>query len=108
MGGLVYGIRRWPGDPRRQLLVLHLAAAIILFTAGPATALVVIGGLYLAAGLVSGGRDALNQFVIADYTPARYRTEAFAWLNTFMWMGYGLGPPSLGRWKSTSGPARSI
>jgi MFS family permease len=97
VGGLVYGMRRWPGDPRRQLIVLHMAAAIVLFTAGPVTALAVICGLYLAAGLVSGGRDALNQIVIADYTPAVYRTEAFAWLTTFMWMGYGVGTSVAGQ-----------
>ncbi|WP_433432023.1 hypothetical protein [Nonomuraea sp. CA-141351] len=27
----------------------------------------------------------------ADHAPVRYRTEVFAWLNTFMWTGYGLG-----------------
>ncbi|MEV0351587.1 hypothetical protein AB0H88_37945 [Nonomuraea sp. NPDC050680] len=35
--------------------------------------------------------------LLADHAPARYRTEVFAWLNTFMWAGYGLGTAVAGQ-----------
>ncbi len=105
LGGLVYGARRWPGTPRRQLFALHAGAALILLIAAGPVAVSVLGILYAAAGLVSGGRDVLNQIVIAATAVRAYRTEAFALLSTFMWLGYGAGTAAAGQLEHHASPS---
>jgi MFS family permease len=39
--------------------------------------------------------------LLAEQVPSAYRTEVFAWLNTFMWAGYGAGTAVAG---SLTGP----
>jgi MFS family permease len=102
-GALAYGARRWSASRRGQLTALHLLTAIVLTMTGAVTALLVIGLFYLAAGLASGARDALNQTVLGDATATAYRTEAFAWLTTFMWIGYGIGTTTAGQLKAHLG-----
>lgn len=65
----------------------------------------VLGILYALAGLVSGGRDVLNQIVISATAVQAYRTEAFALLGTFMWFGYGLGTAAAGQLGQHAGPS---
>lgn len=96
VGGLGYGMRSWNGDRRTRLVLLYLASAggLALATASPTLAL--LAAAFAAIGLVEGPRDALEQVMLGDTTRARYRTETFAWLNTFMWAGYGLGTSATG------------
>lgn len=96
-GGLGYGARSVPGSLRSQLVVLHLASAVLLVSTGLAVAvpLLVLG--YVAAGLAGGVRDTVNQLLLTEVAPPAYRTEAFAWLGTFMWAGFGLGTATAGR-----------
>lgn len=97
LGGLVYGTRRWPGAPRSQLFALHAGAVLVLLVASGPVTVPVLGILYALAGLVSGGRDVLNQIVIAATAVQAYRIEAFALLGTFMWLGYGVGTAAAGQ-----------
>lgn len=103
LGGLAFGARRWPGAPRRQLFALHAAAVPILLVASGPVIIPVLGILYAAAGLVSGSRDVLNQIVIATTAVQAYRTEAFALLGTFMWLGYGVGTAAAGQLEQRAG-----
>jgi MFS family permease len=103
LGGLVYGARRWPGVPRRQLFALHTGAVLVLLVASWPVTIPVLGILYAVAGLVSGGRDVLNQIVIAATAVQDYRTEAFALLGTFMWLGYGVGTAAAGQLEQHAG-----
>ncbi|HEX6335977.1 MAG TPA: MFS transporter [Jiangellaceae bacterium] len=103
LGGLVFGARRWPGAPRRQLFALHAAAVPILLVASGPVVIPVLGILYAAAGLVSGSRDVLNSIVIATTAVQAYRTEAFALLGTFMWLGYGVGTAAAGQLEQRAG-----
>jgi hypothetical protein len=63
----------------------------------------VLAIVYALAGLVSGGRDVLNQIVIAANAVRAYRSEAFALLGTFMWLGYGLGTAAAGQLEQHAG-----
>ncbi|NJP92491.1 MFS transporter [Nonomuraea sp. FMUSA5-5] len=91
LGTLGYGARAWPLSGGRLLVLLSLAEAAVLLGAAWAPGFVPLAVLVTLAGLVTGPRDAAVPALLADHAPARYRTEVFAWLNTFMWAGYGLG-----------------
>lgn len=95
-GGLLYGVRSWRGSLRDHLIVLHLATAGA--TAAMAglqqAALLIIA--YLCAGILGGARDAIGQLAVGRTAAEGYRTEAFSWLTSFMWAGYGLGTLSAG------------
>ncbi|MCG5219229.1 MFS transporter [Streptosporangium soli] len=91
LGTLGYGARAWPLSGGRLLVLLSLAEAAVLLGGVWAPGFVTLAILITFVGLVTGPRDAAVPALLADHTPARYRTEVFAWLNTFMWAGYGLG-----------------
>lgn len=97
LGTLGYGARAWPLSGGRLLVLLSLAEAAVLFGGVWAPGFVPLAILITFAGLVTGPRDTAVPALLADHTPARYRTEVFAWLNTFMWVGYGLGTAVAGR-----------
>ncbi|MFI6182977.1 MFS transporter [Nonomuraea sp. NPDC051191] len=97
LGTLGYGARSWPVTGRRVLVLLSLAEAAILLGGAWAPGFVTLAVLITLIGLVTGPRDAVVPALLADHAPAQYRTEVFAWLNTFMWAGYGLGTAVAGR-----------
>jgi MFS family permease len=97
ISGVVYGSRERTGAPGPQLAVLHLASAVLLAVAGQVTLLVVFALLIFVAGLVGGPRDTLHQLVLGNAAPEQYRTEAFAWLSTLMWVGYAGGTAATGQ-----------
>ncbi|WP_143590450.1 MFS transporter [Thermoactinospora rubra] len=96
-GGLLYGTRTWPFSGRTMLIALSLADAAILLADAAPTGLAALAALVALTGLLQGPRDALQATLLAGHTPAEHRTEAFSWLNTFMWTGYGLGAAIAGR-----------
>lgn len=91
VGTLAYGSRVWPGSGLRLLVLLSLADAASMLAGGFAPGLLTLGGLITLTGLITGPRDALQHVLLAEEAPAHQRTEVFAWLNSFMWGGYGLG-----------------
>ncbi|MEV0198350.1 MFS transporter, partial [Nonomuraea sp. NPDC050691] len=97
LGTLGYGARAWPVTGGRLLVLLSLAEAAVLLGGGWAPGFVTLAVLIGLVGLVTGPRDAVVPVLLAEHAPARYRTEVFAWLNTFMWAGYGLGTAVAGR-----------
>lgn len=97
LGTLGYGARAWPLGGGRLLVLLSLAEAAALLGGVRAHGLVPLALLITLVGLVTGPRDAAVPALLADHTHARYRTEVFAWLGTFMWTGYGLGTAVAGR-----------
>ncbi|MEV1178199.1 MFS transporter [Nonomuraea sp. NPDC049784] len=97
LGTLGYGARAWPITGGCLLVLLSLAEAAVLLGGGWAPGFVTLALLITLVGLVTGPRDAVVPALLADHAPARYRTEVFAWLNTFMWGGYGLGTAVAGQ-----------
>jgi MFS family permease len=97
LGTLGYGARAWPVTARRLLVLLSVAEAAVLAAGAWAPSFVTLAILIALVGLVTGPRDAVIPALLADHTPGRYRTEVFAWLNSFMWAGYGLGTAVAGR-----------
>jgi MFS family permease len=90
-GGLAYGARRWPLNGRHTLILLCLADAAILAADAFAPTLAALAVLVAVTGLLSGPRETLQPSLLAAHADHRHRTEVFAWLNTFMWAGYGAG-----------------
>ena len=90
-GGLIYGVVSWQLELRWQLIWLHIGTAAIVATMGLVPGLAFLLLLYSAAGLTSGMRDALGQHAVGGLAPAGAGTEAFGWMTSFMWAGYGLG-----------------
>ncbi|MEU4535918.1 MFS transporter [Streptosporangium sp. NPDC023825] len=90
-GALGFGARDRPVSARRLLVVTSVADGAVMATATQAPNLLALAALITMAGLATGPRDALHPTLLAEHAPTRHRTEVFAWLNTFMWTGYGLG-----------------
>lgn len=92
-GGLGYGAAARPSHRGRLLVLLCLVdTAILLVAAATAAApLAILAAVITLSGLVSGPRETLQQTLLARHGSNHSGAEVFAWLNTFMWAGYGLG-----------------
>lgn len=102
LGGIAYGARPWGGQVGRILTLLHAATAVVLVLVGLSEgSFWPMIGLYFGAGFVGGIRDAVGQVALAAFAPAASRTEAFGWLQSFMWGGYALGTLAFG-WIATA------
>jgi hypothetical protein len=112
VSGIAYGARTWPGGPRAQLLVLHSGAALALAggaLAPPAGAgFAGIGAAFLAAGLLTGPVETVQQVLVGEVSAAGQRVEAFAWVNATMWTGFGIGTTVAGRLAETAGTAATL
>lgn len=91
VGGLVYGARRWAGEPHRRLPWLLAALAIgyapLVLAPGTAamSALAFLSGLFLAPVL------ACSFSLVDRLAPAGTVTEAFAWVVAAVGAGGALG-----------------
>ncbi|HSV65009.1 MAG TPA: MFS transporter [Mycobacteriales bacterium] len=97
LGGLGYGSRPWPGNQRYQVAFLYVGSGALVACAAIAPGVTALALIFAAAGLVGGPRDCIEQTLLAEASPQQSRTETFAWLNTFMWTGYGVGTAVAGR-----------
>jgi hypothetical protein len=91
IGALGYGARDWPVSGKCLLILLSVADGGGMLAGAFAPGFLALAVLITVVGLLMGPRDAVQPTLLADHAPAGYRTEVFAWLNTFMWSGYGLG-----------------
>ncbi|MFE3098341.1 MFS transporter [Streptomyces sp. NPDC059248] len=87
VGGVVYGGRRWAGDPETRLRAIVALLALgylpLALTPGPLPmlGLAALSGLFLAPALACS-------FVVVDrHAPAGTVTEAFSWLVTTFGVG---------------------
>ncbi|MBQ0890706.1 MFS transporter [Streptomyces sp. RM72] len=101
-GGLLYGRRRWPGSPARQLLLLagglFLGGLPMLADPAPAAAVAaaVLPGLFLAPLLVTGFH------ALDDLVPPNSLAEASAWLIACLGLGQAAGTALAGLAPATS------
>ncbi len=107
VSGIGYGARTWPGKARTQLVVLHAAGALVLAGSGFA-GLLILAGAYVVYGLVNGPVETLQQVLIGDATPEGQRIEAFAWVFSVMWAGFGIGTTVAGRLVDDGAPAGAL
>ncbi|GHH48916.1 MFS transporter [Streptomyces candidus] len=91
LGGLVYGARRWAGEPEARLLVIValLAAGYLPLMLTPGvvamTVLAGVSGVFLAPALACA-------FIVVDrHAPRGTVTEAFSWLVTTFGVGSAVG-----------------
>ncbi|HEV7305699.1 MFS transporter [Ensifer sp.] len=91
VGGLYYGARAGGAKVNRDLVALHLVTAVLFVAMIGVTVPFGLLALYMAAGFFSGARDAIGQLAVGLSASPELRTEAFGWLTSFMWAGYGLG-----------------
>jgi MFS family permease len=103
-GALTYGARAWPMTGRRLLILICIADSVILLADAVAPTLLTLALLIAATGFLIGPRETVQPTLLAQQAPAEHGTEVFAWLNTFMWVGYGLGTAIAGH---LTGPADS-
>jgi MFS family permease len=112
VSGIAYGARAWPGGPRAQLLVLHSGAALALAggsLAPPAGAgFVAVGAAFLAAGLLTGPVETVQQVLVGEVSAVGQRIEAFAWVFAVMWAGFGVGTTVAGRLAELGGTAATL
>ncbi|CAM3748360.1 MFS transporter [Kibdelosporangium persicum] len=97
VSALLYGARERKGQAQRQLAMYHAASAVLLAIMTQVDSLVLAAVVLVGVGLVGGPRDTLHQLVLGEAAPADQRTEAFAWMSTFMWVGYALGTALAGQ-----------
>ncbi len=107
VSGIGYGARTWPGAARTQLVVLHTAGALVLVGAGFAGVLL-LAAAYVVYGLVNGPVETLQQVLVGDVTPDGQRIEAFAWVFSVMWAGFGVGTTVAGRLVDDGAPAGAL
>ncbi|MFI7678386.1 MFS transporter [Actinophytocola sp. NPDC049390] len=107
VSGIAYGARGWPGRARTQLVVLHTGGALVLATGGFA-GVVLLAVAYVVYGLVTGPVETLQQVLIGDATPEGQRIEAFAWVFSVMWAGFGIGTTVAGRLVDDGAPAGAL
>lgn len=98
IGGVVYGMRQWPGAPERRLTVLVALLALgylpLVLTPDPTamTVLAAVSGVFLAPAIACA-------FIVVDrQAPPGTVTEAFSWLVTTFTVGAAAGT-------ATAGPA---
>ncbi|GIF62156.1 MFS transporter [Asanoa ishikariensis] len=103
VSALVYGTRPRAASLGRQLALFHAVSALLVAGVSQAPTLLALGIALLAVGLVGGPRDTLHQLALGEAAPARYRTEAFAWMGSSMWAGYALGSGAAGQLISLAG-----
>jgi MFS family permease len=110
VSGIGYGARTWPGLPRTQLVVLHTGGAVVLVGAGLAGAvlIVLVAVAYVVYGLVTGPVETLQQVLIGDASPDGQRIEAFAWVFSVMWAGFGIGTTVAGQLVDDGAPAGAL
>jgi MFS family permease len=110
VSGIGYGARTWPGRARTQMVVLHATGAAVLAGAGLAGGelLVLVGALYTVYGLVNGPVETLGQVLVGEYTPENQRIEAFAWVFSVMWAGFGIGTTVAGRLVGNGEPSGAL
>lgn len=108
VSGITYGARTWPGRQRTQLVVLHAAGALVLLEAGTVGVPVLVAVAYVAYGLVNGPVETLQQVLVGDATPEGQRIEAFAWVFSVMWAGFGLGTTVAGRLVDDGAPSGAL
>jgi MFS family permease len=89
-------------------VALHATGAAVLAAGGPTTALVLTALAYLAYGLVNGPVETLQQVLVGDLTPDGQRIEAFAWVFSVMWAGFGIGTTVAGRLVGDGAPAGAL
>lgn len=96
IGGLVYGVRTWPGTSRGQIRWLLAALAVcywpLAIVAAPPVTLILalVSGVFLAPLL------ACCFVVIGAVAPQGTVTEAFAWVVTIFMAGTSLGSAAAG------------
>jgi len=112
VSGVAYGAREWPGGPRAQLLVLHGGAALALAAgalARPAgVGLVLVGLTFAMFGLLTGPVDTLQQVLLGEVTAPGQRIEAFAWVFSGMWAGFGIGTTVAGQLASAGATSATL
>jgi MFS family permease len=110
VSGISYGARTWPGSARTQLVVLHTAGAVILASAGltGAALLVLVAGCYVLYGVMNGPVETLQQVLLGEATPESQRIEAFSWVFSLMWAGFGIGTTVGGRVVSDGDPGGAL
>jgi MFS family permease len=104
VSGIGYGARTWPGSARTKLVVLHSCGALVLGGAGLVEAAVLVAVGFAVYGLVNGSVETLQQVLVGETTPAGQRIEAFAWVFSVMWAGFGIGTLVAGRLASDGEP----
>jgi MFS family permease len=99
VSGISYGARTWPGSPRAQLVTLHAGGAVVLALSGLAGPgpLILVAASYTLYGLVNGPVETMQQVLVGDVAPDGQRIEAFAWVFSVMWAGFGIGTTVAGR-----------
>lgn len=104
VSGIVYGARTWPGSVRTKLVVLHGCGALVLAGAGFVEVAVLVAVGFAVYGLVNGAVETLQQVLVGETTPEGQRIEAFAWVFSVMWAGFGIGTLVAGRLASDGEP----
>lgn len=107
VSGIAYGARTWPGGARAQLVVLHAGGAAVLAATGlfGVGLLVLVAVAYTVYGLVNGPVATLQQVLIGDVSEEGQRIEAFSWVFSVMWAGFGVGTTVAGRLAAEGGTA---
>jgi predicted MFS family arabinose efflux permease len=63
---------------------------------------------YTLYGLVNGPGETLKQMLVGDVAPEGQRIEAFAWVFSVMWAGFGIGTTVAGRLVDNGQPGGAL
>lgn len=104
LAGWAYGLRRWPGRPHRQLLVLGsaLVAGCALLVVARTPPVVVLG--LLVTGAVVPPVLVLCTVVVERSVPTAVLTQAFTWVGSASAAGSATAASVAGKLTDTGGP----
>jgi len=95
VGALVYGGRRWRGDPGGRLLGLLCVLGIAATPLAAVPPLLIVGALLAFVGLALNPSLTTTSLLVARYSPTR-SAEAFGWMSTAIGGGTAAGNAAAG------------
>lgn len=108
VGGVIYGLRKWPGDVRRQSLVLLLLVTALVFAvAGIPNLAVMISGLLLA-GLFQAAVLIARNLSLRYALPSHLHPAGYSLLYAGSGIGYGISAAVTGVVITMTTPAAAM
>ena len=96
IAGTAYGARHWRAPPRRRLLYLTAAAAILYVPLIVAPSLAWLAGLLILAGAPSAAQWTTSYVTLDQVAPASAAGEALSWMSAANAAGVGAGDAAAG------------
>ncbi|MGI5532332.1 MFS transporter [Streptomyces syringium] len=108
LGAMIYGLRRWPGDPQRQGLVLVLGIAGCVVSAALGHCLAAIVAALSVAGLLYAGAQVTRHMAVRERLEPAALAAGYSVMGAIAAIGYALGATLAGAMLSSTTPTFTL